>query len=293
MVSIPRFDVYKPSSLEDALEYLDREAPEAIPMSGGTELLVLIRDGIIKPKKILDLWPLRSTLSYVKRENGYIKIGALTTIEELIHSFLAKDRRYLGFLDLYKNFATHQIRTMATVGGNIGCAHPMSDAVTLLLTLNAEVKFISVKGERWARLEDVFAGKRILKKDPNEIIAEVRFKELPDNSSTALMKFDRRKAHAMGYIVTAASMTLDNNKISRIAIAFDSMGKPYPGRAKKTEEALRGKEFNLELISETVNEVLPKEMVRISDYRATAEYRLHLSKVLLKRVLQRIKERIG
>ncbi|HDN75985.1 MAG TPA: hypothetical protein ENG05_02525 [Acidilobales archaeon] len=128
--------------------------------------------------------------------------------------------------------------------------------------------------------------------EPNEVITEVRFKELPDNSSTALMKFDRRKVHVMGYIVTAASMTLTDGKISKVAIAFDSMGKPYPGRAKMTEEALKGMEFSIDKISRVIDEVLPKEMSRITDYRATAEYRLYLSKVLLKRVLQKIKERI-
>ncbi len=263
-----------------------------MPIAGGTDVLVLARANIVRPRVLVDLWPLRKELSYVKREEGYVRIGALTTIDELYNSFLPKDKRYLGFHDMYWQFATPYLRSIATVGGNIGTGHPLSDLAILLLTLNAEVKLVSKNGERWISLEKLYIGKRKLDKKSGELIAEVRFKETPENSSTALLKLDRRRGHAMGYIVTAAYMALDDNRIADVRIAFDSTGKPYPGRAHKTEEFLRGKEFSEETIRAAYS-ILESEMTRISDYRAPAEYRLDLSKVLMKRCLFLIKSRLG
>jgi len=288
---IQRFNVYIPSSLEDALKVLSEKGSEVTLLAGGTDVLVLARTNIVKLKLVLDLWPLRKELSYVKKEDGYIKIGALTTIDEIYNSFLTKDRRYYGFHDLYWNFGTPYLRNLATAGGNIGTAHPLSDLSILLLTLSAEVKLTSISGERWVPLEKMFLDIRRLNRRPDEMITEIRFRETPENSSTALMKLDRRKGHAMGYIVTAAYMALEGDTIADVRIAFDSTGKPYPGRAYKTEEFLRGKELSLETIREAYN-VLEKEMTRISDYRAPAEYRVDLSKFLMKRCLLLIKSRI-
>lgn len=291
-ISTRRFNVYIPKDLDDALKYLSEYGEKAIPLAGGTDVLVLARTDIIKPELLVDLWPLRKELSYVRRGNGYVWIGALTSIDELYNSFLSRDKRYLGFHDMYWQFATPYLRTIATVGGNIGTAHPLSDLAILLLTLDAEVKLSSVNGDRWVKLENLYLGKRRLDRRPDELITEIRFKETPENSSTALLKLDRRRGHAMGYIVAAAYMALDGNTIADVRIAFDSTGKPYPGRAYRTEEFLRGKLFGDEVIRESYR-VLEKEMKRISDYRAPAEYRLDLSKVLMKRCLYLIKSRIA
>jgi len=254
--------------------------------------MVLIRDDVVRPKAVLDLWPLRKELAFIKREGGWVKIGALATIEEICSSFLVRDCRYAGFSDMCSHFATPYIRSLATIGGNIGAAHPLSDATILLLTLDSEVKLVSIRGERWVKLDKLFLGKRRLAKDSSELITEVRFKEVPEKSSTALLKFDRRWGHSMGYVVAAAYAQIKDNVVREIRIAFDSMGRPFPERAKKTEEFLRGRRLSEDVIEGACTEVLPKEMKRISDYRASAEYRLELSKVLLRRALLRIKSRI-
>ncbi len=241
---------------------------------------------------MLDLWSLRGELAYVRREDGFVKIGALTTIDDLYNSFLGKERKYLGFVDLYKGFGAYYLRSIATVGGNIGAGHPLSDAAILLMALDAEVKLVSKSGERMVKLNKLYRGKRELDRRPDELIMEVRFRDTPDNSSTALLKIDRRHGHSMGYTVTAAYLELDGNIIRDVRIAFDSMGEPYPGRAYKTEEYLRGRELSEETIHGAYS-VLESEMKRISDYRAPAEYRLDLSKVLMKRALLLIRDRLS
>ena len=284
--------MYIPKNLNDALEYLDRHAPDAIPLAGGTDLLIQIREGKIRPKVLVDLSGLKSELAYVKKVNGNIIIGALTTPNDLTKTFLHKDPKYLGFLDVYKRFASPILRSLATIGGNIGVAVSASDYLTLLLTLNAKVKLISVEGERTVPLEELVVEKRTLAKDPNELIREIIFPELPENYSTAFMKLDRREIIITGYITVATCLQLKDGKIADVRIAFDRVSKRIPGRARKTEEFLKGKEFSLEVLRQAYNEVLPTEMFRKSDFRASGEYRMDLSKVLMKRVLLKAKSRI-
>ncbi len=240
----------------------------------------------------MDLSGLKDKLSYVRKVNDNIAIGALTTPEDLAETFLHKDKKYLGFYDIYKKFASPILKPLATIGGNIGVAVSASDYLTFLLTLNAKVKLVSVEGERLVSLEELVVEKRTLAKDPNELIYEIIFPELPENYSTAFMKIDRREVIVTGYITTAVCLKIENNKIADVRIAFDRVNKRIPSRAKKTEEFLKGKEFSVDIIREAYNKVLPAEMVRKSDFRASGEYRLDLSKVLMKRTLLQAKSRI-
>ena len=107
------------------------------------------------------------------------------------------------------------------------------------------------------------------------------------------MKFDYREIIVTGIVTVAAYLRLKDNIIEDVRIAFDRVSRRIPDRALKTEEYLRGKEFTEEVIRTAYTEILPREMVRKSDFRASGEYRLHLSKVLMKRVLLLCKNRLS
>ncbi|MEM1687299.1 MAG: xanthine dehydrogenase family protein subunit M [Zestosphaera sp.] len=288
-----RFDVYVPRDLRDALEASKIYGEELLPIGGGTDLLVLYRQGLVKFRILLDLWPLRNELSYVKLEGGSVKIGALTTINELESSELLKDERFAGLRDACRGFASPFIKSVATVGGNVGAAHPLSDIAITLLTYDANVRLKSLEGERVIPLKSFYLDKRKTVRRSDELITEVIFKEPPSNASSAYLKLDRRIGHGMGYVAVSVYAELDVRLIREIRIAFDSMGRAFPERALRTEDSLRGKELSEDNISRAVHDVLPKEMNRISDYRASAEYRLYLSQVLLKRALLEVGRRVG
>jgi xanthine dehydrogenase iron-sulfur cluster and FAD-binding subunit A len=106
------------------------------------------------------------------------------------------------------------------------------------------------------------------------------------------MKIDKRRGHIMGLAIGAVYAEYDGDLIKDVRIAFDSVSKPFPERAFLTESFLRGKKFSEELLREASDTVLPKEMVRYTGRRASAEYRLHLSKVILRRALTKTYERL-
>lgn len=288
-----RFDVYVPKDLRDALEASRIHGDALQPLAGGTDLLVLYRQGLVRFKGLLDLWPLRKELSYVKLDGGYVRIGALTTINELGVSRLVSDQRFAGFNDAYRGFATPYIKSIATVGGNVGAAHPLSDIAIVLLTYDAQVRLMSLDSERLVPLKSFYLDKRRTVRRSDELITEVLFKEPPPNSSSACMKVDRRLGHSMGYVAVGVYVELEGELIKDVRIAFDSMGNAFPERAFKTEDSLRGRILSESDVSRAIHEVLPAEMRRISDYRASAEYRLHLSQVLLSRALLTVRGRLG
>ncbi|MEM0377792.1 MAG: xanthine dehydrogenase family protein subunit M [Thermosphaera sp.] len=288
------FGLYRPKSLDDALEFLSKNAPEVRPIAGGTELLVLLRDKKIPtPKYLLDLSPLKNQLSYVKVEGEVVKIGATTTLYELSKTFLHKDVRFAGFVDTWRKFGTFAIRFSATIGGNIAAATQYSDYITLLLAYDASVRVISVKGERVIPLEHFIIDKRTIRLQPDELIVEVEFPNPPDRTSSSFIKFDRRELLIAGIVTGACYLSLDGSRIRDVKIAFDMVrDKRIPARLKEVEDFLRNREFSEEIIEKASEEVLPASMKRISDWWTSAEYRLDMSKVSLKRGLLRSKTRI-
>ncbi|MEM4864273.1 MAG: FAD binding domain-containing protein [Desulfurococcaceae archaeon] len=283
-----------PRSLDEALELMDKYSPDIKPIAGGTELLILIRDGKIpRPKYLLDLNPLRSELSYVVVDENSVRIGALTTVFELSKTILHRDYRFAGFSDLWNKFGTLVIRISATIGGNVASATQYSDYIPLLLVYDSVVKTISVKGERCFKLEEFIVDTRKTMLESNEIIKEIEFKVPPPRASSSFIKFDRRNILIAGVITGAFYLEIDDGLIKNVRIAYDMIReKRIPGRARETEKALVNKEFSEELVEKTGYNVLSREMIRVSDWWTTAEYRLEMSIVALKHGLKTAYERI-
>lgn len=287
-------DLLIPRSLDEALELMDKYSPDIKPIAGGTELLILIRDGKIpRPKYLLDLNPLRSELSYVVVDENSVRIGALTTVFELSKTILHRDYRFAGFSDLWNKFGTLVIRISATIGGNVASATQYSDYIPLLLVYDSVVKTISVKGERCFKLEEFIVDTRKTMLESNEIIKEIEFKVPPPRASSSFIKFDRRNILIAGVITGAFYLEIDDGLIKNVRIAYDMIReKRIPGRARETEKALVNKEFSEELVEKTGYNVLSREMIRISDWWTTAEYRLEMSIIALKHGLKTAYERI-
>jgi len=289
------FDLYKPASLDDAVKFLANNYPDAMPLAGGTELLILIRDGKIKPPKYLvDLAPLRKQLSYVVVENGYVKIGALTTIWELSNTILHRDIRFAGFRDVWHKFGTIVLRFSATIGGNIATATDFSDYIVLLLAYDASVKLTGVNGERVVSLEKLLVNRRKLDLKPGELITEILIPEPPVNASSAFEKFDRRRILIAGLANTASYLHVEGKKILEAKISLDTVGeKRIPERIRILEDLLKGKELSEELIERVIEDLLPRIIKKYTDWWTTAEYRLEMSKVTVKRTLLTVGKRLG
>lgn len=284
------FNIYLPESLNDALKFLSKEGKRTMPISGGTDLLPRMRRGEVSAEVLLDLSGLDAQLRYIKEENGIIRIGALTTIADIYDSHILE-----GSLEVFKHaarkFGGPQIRNMATIGGNMEAASSSEDFIPVFLTLSARVKLTSINGDRMVPIERFIIGKRQTLRRSDEIITEVFFHKPPERAWLAFDKVGRRSIMFIALVSMAIYLRLKEGRVEEIRIALNRVKDKIPRRASETEKFLRRKVLDDETVTKA-QEVLHQELSLTSDFRASADYRCEVQKVLLKRLLNYCKRRI-
>jgi CO/xanthine dehydrogenase FAD-binding subunit len=286
-----RFDMYVPESLTDLLDYLDAHQSGVHLLANGSDLINRIRRRQVNPKVLVDLSGL-SELSYVRKDGKTIKIGAMTTISDLIASPLV-DSRHGVFREVAAQFGGPSIINMATIGGNVCAASSSEDLLPVLLVLDAQVRLRSKGGDRILRLDDFLKGKRITHLNPNEILVEVMFPELDDYSACAFEKIGMRNSLIIAFVNSAVYLKLDKRtrRIEAIRIAFNRVAGKIPERARRTEEKLHGQVLNEHVVKEGLSS-LNAELRLSSDFRVSSEYRTDVAGVLFKRALNQCAEKL-
>src|SRR5579864_8046529 len=147
-------DVLSPRSLDEALR-LRAEVPGAVPIEGGTDLMVELNFDRRRPEAMLNLNEVPELKGW-SRENGTLRLGAGLTYAEIEHSKLASLLPALA--EASRTVGSPQIRNRGTIGGNLGTASPAGDALPPLLIENAEVELMSIRGSRRMSVQDFLIG---------------------------------------------------------------------------------------------------------------------------------------
>lgn len=286
-----RFDMFVPENLVDLLQYLDSHQAGVHLIANGTDLINRIQRKQVTPKVLVDLTGLPE-LTYVKREEGMIKIGALTTVSELIASPVM-DQRYDVFREVAMKFGGPSIINMATIGGNICSASSSEDLLPVLLVLDAKAHVRSIHGERTIRVEDFVKGKRMTDLKPNEILEEMSFREIEPRSACGFEKVGMRNSLIIAFVNCAVYLKLTENKLcDEVRIAFNRVNGKIPQRARQTEKILNGKKLNEQTLSNAVA-TLRNELRLTSDFRASEEYRLEVACAIFKRTVGKCADRLA
>jgi CO/xanthine dehydrogenase FAD-binding subunit len=286
-----RFDMYVPEDLADLLEYLETHRAGVQLIANGSDLINRIHRREVNPKTVVDLSGL-SEYKFVKKDDRTIRIGALTTISEMISSpFL--DSRHDVFREVAEKFGGPAIRNVATLGGNICAASSSEDLLPVLLVLDASVCLKSKYGERVLRLEEFLKDKRITDLKPNELLVETRFNQIDDHSACAFEKIGMRNSLTIAFVSSAVYLRLSKSMlIDEVRIAFNRVRGKVPQRARKTEESLLGGPLSRQAVESSVA-VLHGELHPSSDFRVSEEYRRDVACILFKRALSRCARKLG
>lgn len=288
---IPRFNVYVPLSLDDALRYLKENSTDTLPIAGATDLLPRINKKQVSIRNLVDLSGL-SELRHIKRENGRISIGALTTIADLERQM--NDSACCELLNnVAKKFGSPNIRNIATVGGNICAASSSEDLIPVFLVLDAKVRTIRRDGGREMSLQEFLIAKRKTALHPDEILAEVSFSEPNERAACAFQKLGMRNTLIIAVVSVAVFLEADATRstIDCARIALNRLNGKIPQRAEGVEKEVVGQKLNEETIKRA-GELLGNELALTSDIRSSAEYRREAVKVLFRRALTECQERI-
>jgi CO/xanthine dehydrogenase FAD-binding subunit len=242
-------------------------------------------------KNLVDLSGLKE-LRYIKREGGTVRIGALTTIADLEPQ---EDDSAWGRLlaDVVGKFGSPNIRTVATIGGNVCAASSSEDLIPALLVLDAKVKLMCKSETREIPLKEFLVAKRKTALQADEILAEVSFPEPSARSVCSFQKIGMRNILIIALVSVAVLLETDQARptIKQARIALNRLKGKIPQRAERVEKELLGHELDEETIRSAVDR-LGDELALTTDFRASAEYRDEAVKVLLRRALSDCQHRI-
>lgn len=278
--TMSEFEYLLPRTIEEAVSYAS-EHKDAKMLFGGTDLMILINRRIITPGYVIDLSRVKGFGALEYDAKTGLRMGAGCTLRTIENSEAVKEN-YPVLVDAMKVIASVQIRNMASIGGNLCNASPAADTAPPLLVLGAEVTIVGKQGERSMPLESFFLGPRKTALQPGEILKEVRIPPSPPDTGASFVKIGRTPTD-ISKVGVAVLLTMKGKVCQEIRIALGSVG-PTPMRAKKAEEALRGKEVTPELV-EKVASLASDEAKPITDIRSTAVWRKRVTGHLVKSLL--------
>jgi aerobic carbon-monoxide dehydrogenase medium subunit len=278
------FTLYRPETAEDACALLASLGEDAAPYAGGTELLLLMKLGLLRPPHLVD----------VKRIAGFrqiadgprVTIGATVTHREVERSALVRARCPL-VASVARHVANVRVRNVGTVGGNLAFADPHSDLATLFLTLDATVELVSPRGRRELPLAEFVRGPWETARRPDELLASVRLSPWPAGAGAAYVKFGVHERPTLG---VAVALVLDGaggrTRVveGRIAIGCVS---PRPMRVPAAEARLRGvAAAELDDVAGAVAETAAAGVDPADDLHGSADYKREMVAVFLRRAMR-------
>jgi carbon-monoxide dehydrogenase medium subunit len=235
---IPReFEYHAPRSVPDALSLLKQLGDEAKLLAGGHSLLPMMKMRFAQPGHLIDLGKI-AELRGIREEGGTIRIGAMTTENELIWSKVLQDKCPL-LVEGARLISDPQVRYKGTIGGDIAHGDPGNDHPALMLALSASFVLRSAGGERVVPADGFFVGTYDTLMKPDEILTEIRI-PVPAAGTGACYAKLKRKVGDFATAAAAVVLKMSGETVKDVAIALTNVG-PTPLKARAAEESLRGK----------------------------------------------------
>jgi carbon-monoxide dehydrogenase medium subunit len=281
MMRLPHFEYIEPRTLDEACSFLTEHPREALPIAGGTDLLVKMKQRRIIPRYLINLKTIPAMDYITYDEDDGLRIGALTTVQSLKNSIIVK-RHCKILANAASVESSVQIRNVATLGGNIANASPAADAPLALIVLGASLVLARLEGRRKVLLEDFFIGPGKTVLQPGEIIEEIHVPPLPPRTGGAYLKHAVRRTD-IAIVSVAIVLTLADDLCHDIKIGLGSVA-PTAFRSRKAEGLLAGKKITEEL-TDAVAQAAVDESRPINDIRGYADYRAKTILVITKQAI--------
>lgn len=260
-------EVHHPTTLAAALEAV---ADGALPLAGGTDLMVETNFGHIRPDHVVGL---RRVPEMQTWEGNRIGSGVTwRRIEDEGPRALAQAARTVG---------SPQIRNAGTIGGNLGTASPAGDGHPFLVAVDAEIELASKRGARRVGWRDFFTGVKKTAREDDELITSVHLPEdLPERQEFA--KVGVRNAMVIATVCVVVTRRSDGTT----TVGLGSVA-PTPIRALRSEEMISSIARPTESDLDEFQRLVAEEVTPITDHRSTEAYRRHAAGVLARRLLER------
>ncbi|MEU6334518.1 FAD binding domain-containing protein [Streptomyces cellulosae] len=275
--------VHEPQSVAATLRLLDEAGEESKVIAGGTALMIMMRNGLLLPEQLIALERL-SELDYIHADpDGAIRLGALTSLKKMQSS--PQLRRSLPTLTATLGLvANHRVRQRATIGGNLSESDYASDPPAVLTTLGCRVHIASTKARRVLSLPEFLVDYYENALEHNELVTEVEIPRPSPTARTTYLKYVSRSAEDRPCVGVAAYVDVDRSgRLTEVRVAV-SGATSTPFTMPSVTDDCRGAKPDSALW-EQVGDAYGTAIEPIDDVRGSADYRKHLTSVLVHRAL--------
>jgi carbon-monoxide dehydrogenase medium subunit len=288
-MSIPAaFDYHVATTVDEAIALLQTHGGEAKLLAGGHSLLPTMKLRLAQPGHLIDLGRIAG-LSYIREEQGYVAVGALTTYNQIERSEVLA-RRFALLPEGTALIGDQQVRNRGTIGGSVAHSDPAADMPGMVLALKAIIVARGPNGQREIGADNFFQDLFTTALGEHDVVTEIRLPVLPARSGSAYEKLANRASH---YAVAgcAAVVTLggDNTCVSASVVITGASVKPT--RASAVESALAGKVLDEATIAAAASHAADG-LELIEDIHGSKAYRAQMAGVMTKRALMRAVGRV-
>ena len=284
---LPEFDYIKPSSLAEASQFLSKHAGEARPFLGGTDCFVRMRDGFWNDKYLVDVKGLDGTNKITFDPAKGLTIGAAVNMNQVIAS-QDVNRVYPLLAEAAHTVASYQLRSRATIVGNICNASPAGDTIGACMVLQGKLNVHGPNGLRVEPLNSFFFGPGKTALKPGDIVTSITFPLPPKGWAGKYIKLGRNVLSDLAIVGVTVMGYPDSSAKSgfRFKIALASVA-PVPFVTEKAEAVLAGKPITVETINEAAQAAMDS-CTPIDDVRGDARYRKYMVRNLVRQAVTEV-----
>jgi CO/xanthine dehydrogenase FAD-binding subunit len=289
---LPRFVFHQPDTLDECLSLLNQHGSDAAVLAGGTDLLVNMKKGLIKPGVLVSLSHIDELQQIsIHRDCGRLCLGSMATMDRIASH--EATRQGFGILtQAAQTLGSPLIRSRATIGGNLVTARPAADSHGPLICLGARIRLEGPSGSREVAAEDFFAGPGESVRKPDELLTRITIDRAPPRSGGAYLKYGIRKTLEIAVVNVGVFLNMaENGTVARARVALGAVG-PKTIRSSGAEECLIGSPPDEKTVKRAA-EAAAVQCQPISDIRGSAEYRRILVAVLTRRAILEAVRRAG
>ncbi|MFL5649316.1 MAG: FAD binding domain-containing protein [Chloroflexota bacterium] len=284
------FDYRRPDRLADALALMagaGSGASDARPLAGGTDLIIRIRDGSIRPATVVDVKGIAEFSREIRVEDGWLRIGARTTMTDLLRDERIR-RDYSALAEAAAYVGSVQIRNRATLAGNICNASPAADTAPALLVFAARVIAVGQGGRRVIPLDDFFVRSGVTTLVPGELVEAIEMPLPTGGRGSVHARRTRRRGHDLASVTLAIS--IDDRGVTRVS--YGSVG-PRPIVAVDDTGLLADASAADDAVGERLDELFAAAAPSPTSMRASPEYRRAMLRVMGVRAVRGARERLA
>jgi len=281
------FAYERPAHLDEAVALLADHGPEARLLAGGTDLIIRIRDGSIRPRTVVDVKGIAEIDGEIRDLDGHLTIGARAVMTAIAaDERIRRDHQALAEAALVVGAV--QIRNRATLAGNICNASPAADTVPALLVYGAQVVVVGPGGIRRIAIDDLLVRSGVTTLAPGELVTAIELPLPPTPRGSVHVRRTRRRGHDLASVTLACAVDADGTT----RIAYGSLG-PRPLLVVDETGVLADPESSDAAREARLADLFIDAAPSPRSMRASPEYRLAMLRVLALRALGMARERLG